>query len=937
MSGEFAGLVDAIARVGATFLVHSTLLIGAALLACRLLHHRAALRSAVYRAVVVAVAALPVAGLLPLVTGNSWEVVPFPEARSVPSAPLATRVPSGPATSTGSHGAAPGPLPSGAVMPGPAQGGDDSTERQGATALPGATGDSAPAPSRGPEKALRSPRANGRRPVALAKQGTTPRMGSPTSGVTYVYAVFAVVWASGAAVLLARLAFCHIRLMRIRVRAQRVEGAGSRDELRTLSQAALVRVPAFLMSDDVQAPLLTGLFRPAIIIPKGEGPAVMAAEVHAVLVHELAHLARHDCLWNLIARILCAVAFPQPLVWVLARRMEEASDEVADDTVLCAGVPATCYARNLADWAERFTPSPHEGAAGIGVISFRSSVARRIARTLRRGRPLATRISRKMVTCVCLSAVVATALVGCVAIRRVGGEARAVIEIVEPAAEGATPDAQQVVSSVRAVLLSRAVLRDAVARLDINLAVEGDPNDGARVQRVCDRLAREIHISALDSTRIEVAYRGADPASGARLVDHLVVGLVGGERKAWRLARSKLELSHHGLVAAKAHLTEKASALREFVEAHPWLADSVAEAERRFKEAEREEEQLGLQIRRVEKQLAAAKSVSAPEKPELEVAGPAEVTREYREAKKLYEQALARFHYIDERYTQAHRRWQDAKRRRDEAKARLKEAEEAAAKARNPAEAPAEAVLRMERARRLEAELRRLDVRTPDVIKRVNTLYVLWRMAPELIAERKMLVAAHAEAQARAEAQAKADEPTRAVQAAKEVFEAECRKLTDRDSPTGLRVIQFASGDSGRPHAGWERVLATDDADAPLGLYGLQALEDWDLAPHHPAKYQEACARFAKAAALDPKAPEPHNGWGDALSSMGKYAEACGKYEQAVRLDASYAQAWFNWGVALACLEKNAEALEKLTKAVALDPAFKARVEALRGELEGNE
>jgi len=914
MSGEFAGLVDAIARVGATFLVHSTLLIGAALLACRLLHHRAALRSAVYRAVVVAVAALPVAGLLPLVTGNSWEVVPFPEARSVPSAPLATRVPSGPATSTGSHGAAPGPLPSGAVMPGPAQGGDDSTERQGATALPGATGDSAPAPSRGPEKALRSPRANGRRPVALAKQGTTPRMGSPTSGVTYVYAVFAVVWASGAAVLLARLAFCHIRLMRIRVRAQRVEGAGSRDELRTLSQAALVRVPAFLMSDDVQAPLLTGLFRPAIIIPKGEGPAVMAAEVHAVLVHELAHLARHDCLWNLIARILCAVAFPQPLVWVLARRMEEASDEVADDTVLCAGVPATCYARNLADWAERFTPSPHEGAAGIGVISFRSSVARRIARTLRRGRPLATRISRKMVTCVCLSAVVATALVGCVAIRRVGGEARAVIEIVEPAAEGATPDAQQVVSSVRAVLLSRAVLRDAVARLDINLAVEGDPNDGARVQRVCDRLAREIHISALDSTRIEVAYRGADPASGARLVDHLVVGLVGGEREAWRLARREFELPHHRLVAAEANLAKKASALREFVEAHPWLADTVAEIERRFKEAEREEQQIRRQIEMTEAELLRADPSSV-----------------LVSARTWYQRALTMFTDVDGRFAPTEFRWRLAKRGLDSAKARLKEAEEAAAKAPKAGETPAQAVLRMERARRLEAELGRLNVRKLDVNMRVSTLYVRWRMAPELIAERKMLVAAHAEAQARA------GEWTRAAQTARDAFDVECRRLTERDSPTGSRVIQFASGDSGRPHAGWERVLTPDDGEAPPKHYGRQAWLDWGLALYRLGKCEEACAKFDKAAALNPKNPQAHNGWGDALSSMGKYAEACGKYEQAVRLAPEYAEALFNWGVALACLEKNAEALEKLTKAVALDPAFKARVEALRGELAGNE
>jgi hypothetical protein len=86
--------------------------------------------------------------------------------------------------------------------------------------------------------------------------------------------------------------------------------------------------------------------------------------------------------------------------------MEEASDEVADDMVLSAGVPAASYARHLADWAERYLPSRREAAAALGVIRFRSALAARVRRILDAACRRITRLSRPALVGIGLAAAV---------------------------------------------------------------------------------------------------------------------------------------------------------------------------------------------------------------------------------------------------------------------------------------------------------------------------------------------------------------------------------------------------------------------------------------------------------------------------------------------------------------------------------------------------
>ena len=97
-------------------------------------------------------------------------------------------------------------------------------------------------------------------------------------------------------------------------------------------------------SPNVGGPILTGALRPVVIVPQAQEGDLLNGALDRVLMHELAHQARRDCLWNLLARAVCTAGFFQPLLWVLARRLEEAGEDAADDRVLAAGADVRAYA-----------------------------------------------------------------------------------------------------------------------------------------------------------------------------------------------------------------------------------------------------------------------------------------------------------------------------------------------------------------------------------------------------------------------------------------------------------------------------------------------------------------------------------------------------------------------------------------------------------------
>jgi len=113
-------------------------------------------------------------------------------------------------------------------------------------------------------------------------------------------------------------------------------------------------------------PVTTGILIPSIVIP-ADADMWDIDRRRAVLLHELAHIARHDCLTQLLSAMTCAVYWFHPGVWYVARRLRIERELACDDRVLAAGAHAQDYAGHLLElahsWSGRRAPALVVGMA----------------------------------------------------------------------------------------------------------------------------------------------------------------------------------------------------------------------------------------------------------------------------------------------------------------------------------------------------------------------------------------------------------------------------------------------------------------------------------------------------------------------------------------------------------------------------------------------
>ena len=107
------------------------------------------------------------------------------------------------------------------------------------------------------------------------------------------------------------------------------------------------------MADESCGPVTWGILRPVILLPRN---AIFwpRARLEAVLLHEMAHIGRHDSLAQLFSHFVCALYWPNPLVWLGARAMRREAEMAADDAVIMAGVKPSAYAGELLQLAAEF-------------------------------------------------------------------------------------------------------------------------------------------------------------------------------------------------------------------------------------------------------------------------------------------------------------------------------------------------------------------------------------------------------------------------------------------------------------------------------------------------------------------------------------------------------------------------------------------------------
>ena len=106
----------------------------------------------------------------------------------------------------------------------------------------------------------------------------------------------------------------------------------------------------FLRSGRASMPVATGLFRPSVIMP-ADADTWSESRLRVVLLHELAHVKRRDCLTHVLAQAACAFYWFNPLAWLAVKRARAERERACDDLVLACGTRGSEYADLLLEMA----------------------------------------------------------------------------------------------------------------------------------------------------------------------------------------------------------------------------------------------------------------------------------------------------------------------------------------------------------------------------------------------------------------------------------------------------------------------------------------------------------------------------------------------------------------------------------------------------------
>ena len=151
------------------------------------------------------------------------------------------------------------------------------------------------------------------------------------------------------------------------------------DILRLSARMRLSRPVTLLESCLAETPLVIGYLRPVILMPVGLLMGMPTTQVEAILLHEMAHLRRHDYLVNLAQTFVEGLLFYHPAVWWISGVMRAERENCCDDLVVAVTGGAYEYASALAA-LEQNRARPREALAATG-----GSLKRRIGRLLGRG------------------------------------------------------------------------------------------------------------------------------------------------------------------------------------------------------------------------------------------------------------------------------------------------------------------------------------------------------------------------------------------------------------------------------------------------------------------------------------------------------------------------------------------------------------------------
>ena len=202
-----------------------------------------------------------------------------------------------------------------------------------------------------------------------------------------VFLILTLAWAAGAVWLVWRWARDARKLRGTDAAVLATAPDDIRQRLETALERTAISRENVLVVARSEMPAVSGVLRPAIVMPQDVVRELEADELRAILLHEEGHLRRRDPLLAAVQRLALVFFYYYPPLWLLIKRLKSTAECACDERVVEAGTSPELFARALAH-AVTLGLAPAAGAAAAS--THPSLLRRRLGRILACSRPRAT-------------------------------------------------------------------------------------------------------------------------------------------------------------------------------------------------------------------------------------------------------------------------------------------------------------------------------------------------------------------------------------------------------------------------------------------------------------------------------------------------------------------------------------------------------------------
>jgi uncharacterized protein (TIGR03435 family) len=145
------------------------------------------------------------------------------------------------------------------------------------------------------------------------------------------------------------------------------------------ARVGIARPVDVLLDEMLAGPMTCGVWRPAVILPI-DARTWSTEDLHRAIVHELEHVRRGDWMSQVLARVVGAMYWFHPIVWIAWRQLALEAERACDDAVLYAGADSSvAYADQLVHLAERLSTAASRPQLAM---ANRSDLATRVVAVL---------------------------------------------------------------------------------------------------------------------------------------------------------------------------------------------------------------------------------------------------------------------------------------------------------------------------------------------------------------------------------------------------------------------------------------------------------------------------------------------------------------------------------------------------------------------------